>query len=159
MHKGTDFLYVACLIYILFSGQKIYVTAEIDGRQILLADVRAKKGTPVTIQFTHSVQKTPVIEELESDGKNLVLLRTKYKSQGVGLPFMESDGKFREEDGYFIMDDMNRIFEELSLRTGVGTNLIVTVGDREIKLYKIFVPGTKINIVPASLAYKLKLWR
>ena len=116
--------------------------------------VDAKKNLPLKINFIHSVQKTPVIEELEFDGEKFILLRTKYKSHGVGLPFMESDGTFREEDGFFIMDDMNRPIQNLSLRTGVGTNLTIALADEEIKLYEKFPVGTKIDIYRSSALKK-----
>ena len=130
------------------------MTAEVDGKKVTVTSIDAEKNLPLTISFIHSVQKTPVIEELEFDGEKFILLRTKYKSHGVGLPFMESDGTFREEDGFFIMDDMNRIIQNLSLRTGVGTNLTVTLAGQEIKLYEKFPAGTKIDIYKSSTPKK-----
>ena len=122
---------------------KIFVTAEVDGVKKFVACADAKKNLPLVINFIHSGQKTPVIEELEFNGENFILLRTKYKSHGVGLPFMESDGKFFESDGWFIMDDMNRPIKNLSLRIGHGTKIILN--GVEYKLYKKFPIGTKIN--------------
>ena len=130
------------------------MTAEVDGKEVTVTSVDAEKNLPLTINFIHSVQKTPVIEELEFDGEKFILLRTKYKSHGVGLPFMESDGTFREEDGFFIMDDMNRPIPNLSLRTGVGTKLTITLAGQEIKLYEKFPAGTKIDIYRSSALKK-----
>ncbi len=135
----------AILFAISLPAHKILVTAETPAGKVFVTETDAKKNTPLVIEFIHSVQKTPVIEELEFDGENFVLLRTKYKSQGVGLPFMESDGVFREEDGYFVMDNMNRPLKNLSLRTGKGTKLTINLAGRQIKLYEKFPPGTKIN--------------
>lgn len=136
---------VSAGVYQLFE-KRIYVMAEVDNRQKQVASVKAEKNLPLTIKFIHSVQKTPVIEELEFDGEDFILRRTIYKSHGVGLPFSESDGDFREENGNFIMDNMNRRIKNLELRTGVGTELCIILGDREIKLYEMFKPGTKIII-------------
>lgn len=141
------FLMVIVIIFILVaSRQEIFVLAEIEGKNEIVTSARAEKNLILEINFIHSVQKTPVIEELEFDGEKFILLRTKYKSHGVGLPFMESDGNFREEDGYFIMDDMNRPIENLSLRTGVGTNLTIKLDGEEIKLYEKYPAGTSIDI-------------
>lgn len=141
------FVIAIILVLLIFklTEEKIYIAAEIDGSQEIIASVDAKKGTTLVISFIHSVQKTPVIEELEFDGDKFILLRTKYKSQGVGLPFMESDGIFREEGDWFVMDDMNRPIKNLQLRTGVGTELTVTLDGQEFKLYEKFPAGTKIN--------------
>ncbi|MBR6012146.1 MAG: DUF1850 domain-containing protein [Selenomonadaceae bacterium] len=129
-----------------FGEKKISVVAEVDGEEKIIASVPAKKNLPLVINFIHSVQKTPVIEELEFDGENFILLRTKYKSHGVGLPFLESDGNFREENGIFIMDNMNRKIKNLELRTGVGTKLTIFLDGKEFKLYEILPAGTKIKI-------------
>ena len=126
--------------------ERIYIAVETGNSTEIVTSVDAVKGTPLVINFIHSVQKTPVVEELEFDGDNFILRRTKYKSQGVGLPFMESDGNFYRDGDWFIMDDMNRHFKNLQLRTGVGTNLIVTLNGQEFKLYEKFPAGTKILI-------------
>ena len=136
---------ILIFLFMNFGTKKIFVVAEVDGAEKIITSVEAKKNLPLTINFIHSVQKTPVIEELEFDGENFVLLRTKYKSHGVGLPFMESDGDFREENGIFIMDNMNRQIKNLELRTGVGTQLTINFNGQEIKLYEKFSPGTKIK--------------
>ena len=142
------FLIAVILIFAIFklSEEKIYIAVETGNSTEIITSVAAVKGTPLVINFIHSVQKTPVIEELEFDGENFILLRTKYKSQGVGLPFMESDGKFYRDGDWFIMDNMNRQFKNLQLRTGVGTNLTVTLNGQEFKLYEKLPAGTKIII-------------
>lgn len=140
---------VSAVFFLFFISvePKIFITAEKpDGKKFFVACADAKKNLPLVISFIHSVQKTPVIEELEFDGEKFILIRTKYKSHGVGLPFMESDGNFHEENGWFIMDNMNRPIKNLSLRTGVGTKLCVTLNGVEHKLYKKFPPGTRIRL-------------
>ena len=149
MKKIFTSLFVSVILLfvtIQFSEKKICVLAEVDNQKKIITVVDAKKNLPLTIKFIHSVQKTPVIEELEFDGEDFILRRTIYKSHGVGLPFLESDGVFREENGNFIMDNMNRRIKNLELRTGVGTELCIILDGREFKLYKMFKPGTKIII-------------
>ena len=133
---------VSAILFALTTSPKIFVGTEHQA----VAVVDAAQGLPITIEFTHSVQKTPVIEELAFDAGEFVLLRTRYKSLGVGLPFDAGDGNFRREGDWFIMDDMNRRFKNLELRTGKGTRLKITVGGREYQLYKKFPLGTKIIV-------------
>lgn len=108
----------------------------------------AYKGTPVSIRFIHSVQKTPVLENLAvaADGQGLLLHSTKYQSFGVGLPFLASEGSFHEEGDYFVFDHMERYFPKLTLRTGVGTKLTLYLRGREYPLYEKYPPGTAIDI-------------
>ena len=133
---------VSAILFALTTSPKIFVGTE----HLAVAVVDAAQGLPITIEFMHSVQKTPVIEELAFDAGEFVLLRTRYKSLGVGLPFDAGDGNFRREGDWFIMDDMNRRFKSLELRTGKGTRLKITVGGREYELYKKFPLGTKIIV-------------
>lgn len=130
------------VLFFITSSPKIFIGTENQ----TVAIVDAEENLPVTINFTHSVQKTPVIEELEFRNGEFVLLRTRYKSQGVGLPFDMSDGKFYRDGEYFVFDDMNRRFKTLELRTGKGTQLKITLDGREFELYKKFPIGTKIII-------------
>ena len=141
--KKTILMLIAPIILFLITYQpRIYVGTE----KKAVAIVNAEENLPLTINFTHSVQKTPVIEELEFKGGEFILLRTKYKSQGVGLPFDAGDGKFYRDGDWFIFDDMNRRFKNLELRTGKGTQLKVTLNGREYELYIKFPLGTKIIV-------------
>ena len=118
----------------------------VSGQNFTFATVNAAENLPLTIKFIHSVQKTPVIEELEFKKGEFILLRTKYKSQGVGLPFDISDGKFYRDGEWFIVDEMNRHFKNLELRTGKGTQLTIIWDGKTYELYKIFPIGTKIIV-------------
>lgn len=152
---------VACLVAVLLALAHILsqpcFCLYVQGTR--LAAVPARAGLPFTIQFRHSVQKTPVWENLqvEADG-SLTLLSTRYQSFGVGLPFLEGEGDFREEGDYFIFDHMDRHFPQLTLRTGVGTRLTLTVAGREYRLYEQYAPGTRVDLVVLPL-WRLALWR
>ena len=134
----------SAILFALTTSPKIFVGTEHQA----VAVVDAAQSLPITIEFMHSVQKTPVIEELafDADANEFVLLRTRYKSLGVGLPFDAADGHFRREGDWFIMDDMNRRFKNLELRTGKGTRLTLTVAGNRFELYKKFPLGTKIIV-------------
>ena len=142
MKKILIALIASGILFLLTSTPKIFVGSENQ----TVAVVDAEENLPLTIKFTHSVQKTPVIEELRFQGGEFVLIRTKYKSQGVGLPFDAGDGKFYRDGDWFVFDDMNRRFKNLDLRTGKGTNLTVTLNGRDYPLYKKFPLGTKIIV-------------
>lgn len=138
---------VLLFVTINFAPKKIFVFAEVEGAKKIVTITDAKKNLPLKINFVHSVQKTPVVEELTFDGENFILLRTIYQSHGVGLPFLKSDGTFREVDGKFIFDNMHRKIKSLELRTGQGTKLCIELGGELFELYKKFPAGTKIIFV------------
>ncbi len=137
-------LFAALATVLLFSATyqpKIFV-----GNQFKTVSViNYEENLPLTIKFIHSVQKTPVIEELSIKNGEFVLNRTKYQSQGVGLPFDNADGTFHRDKDWFIFD-MNRKFPFLELRTGKGTQLTIILDGKTYELYKIFPVGTKIIV-------------
>lgn len=138
-------LLVAVVLIVLFlitAQPKIFIGTQNQ----IVAVVNAEENLQLTISFIHSVQKTPVIEELEYHNGEFVLIRTKYKSQGVGLPFDVADGKFYRDGDWFIMDNMNRQFKSLELRTGKGTQLTISLNGKTYELYKKFPIGTKIFV-------------
>ena len=126
------------------------LTLSAEGRR--LAMYEAGPELELTIEFIHSVQKTPVQEKLRvsADKKSLELRETRYHSFGVGLPFLESEGDFRQEGDDFVITGMDRRFKDLSLRTGVGTrltlNLSVPGRTERFELYRDHAPGALIEI-------------
>ena len=114
---------------------------------------RVEPGTPVTLVYRHSVQKTMIHEYLEvnkmADG--FVLKSTKYQSMGVGLPFSKEDGDFREENGWFILDNIDRKFPELSIRNGVTNEEKVNVSDQEYDLAQLMPLGKELHLYVAPL--------
>ena len=132
----------------ILSAPALFLQA--DGKKIVLAR-QIRDEVPFTIHFIHSVQKTPVEEFLtaHADG-HFHLAGTRYQSHGVGLPFLPEEGAFRQEGDCFVLD-MERDYKELSLRTGVGTELTITAGERTIPVYEMYPVGTRIDLVVAPL--------
>lgn len=141
MRKIFLAIFAAIFLSLITYQPKIVISSQ----NFTLATVNATENMPLTIKFVHSVQKTPVIEELELKNGEFLLRRTKYKSQGVGLPFDINDGTFHRDKDWFIFD-MNRKFPFLELRTGKGTQLTIILDGKTYELYKIFPVGTKIIV-------------
>ncbi len=120
----------------------------VSSNQHLLSAIPAKPGLEFSTRFIHSVQKTPVEEFFViNDAMNgFVLKSTRYQSFGVGLPFLESEGQFRHEGNYFIMDDMNRPIGELILRPGIGTEFTLIIGRKRYPLHERVLPGAAVRL-------------
>lgn len=138
---------LAGLILLLLWVQTLPCLFVRSGAAVLTV-VPATAGMPVTIHFIHSVQKTPVWENLvvnkQKDG--FVLQSTKYQSFGVGLPFLASEGTFHQEGDYFVMDGMERPYTMLSVRPGVGTELTLRLEDVEYRLYQMVPLGSRVDL-------------
>ena len=139
---------VALVAFDILSAPALFMQAD-GTKTVLVRQIRDE--VPVTIHFIHSVQKTPVEEFLtaHTDG-HFHLAGTRYQSHGVGLPFLPEEGTFRQEGEYFILD-MDRDYSEMSLRTGVGTELTIEAGGARIPVYEMYPVGTRIDLVVAPL--------
>ena len=139
---------VLLVAFDILSAPALFLQA--DGQKTLLVR-QIRDAAPFTIHFIHSVQKTPVEEFLtaHADG-HFHLTGTRYQSHGVGLPFLPEEGTFRQEGEYFVLD-MDRDYNELSLRTGVGTQLTIEAGGECIPVYEMYSVGTRIDLVVAPL--------
>lgn len=143
-----QFIYPLCLVLLVGAPLLLTPWLFLYGNRQVVYDTPVRPGTNITINFIHSVQKTPVWEYLVVNDKadGFRLQSTKYQSFGVGLPFMESDGTFRKEGDYFIMDNMNREFPQLHLRTGVGTKLTISIGTDTYPIYEQVPLGSPVDI-------------
>lgn len=123
----------------------------------LLASCSAEAGTELSTRFIHSVQKTPVEEFfIVNDTRDgLILKRTRYQSFGVGLPFLDSDGTFRREGDFFVMDDMNRPLREIALRPGVSTELTLFLPNETLPLYDRVPLGSLVRV---TITPRWQLW-
>lgn len=128
-----------------------YLYGQTEDGFIIRQEVEA--GTPVTLAYRHSVQKTMIYEYLAvndmEDG--LVLKSTKYQSMGVGLPFSKEEGEFRQEGDWFILDKINRKYPDLSIRNGVTNDERVIVGGHEYVLSDLMPLGKELHIYVAPL--------
>ena len=139
---------VVLVAFDILSAPALFLQAD-EQKTILVRQIRDE--VPLTIHFIHSVQKTPVEEFLtaHADG-HFHLTGTRYQSHGVGLPFLPEEGTFRQEGEYFVLD-MDRDYNELSLRTGVGTQLTIEADGARIPVYEMYPVGTRIDLVVAPL--------
>jgi hypothetical protein len=119
----------------------------IETEQGVLTSRWASSGDTFCLSYTHSVQKTPVRENfvVNSNGE-LKLVSTEYKSFGVGLPFLASDGTFTMKQDRFVLEDINRIFPTVRLRVGPEAKLVLEYAGETIPLYAMLAPGSFVQI-------------
>ena len=101
-----------------------------------------------SLQYVHSVEKTPVIEKfhIREDGK-LILTSTLYRSYGVGLPSLPDEGKLTiSNDGWFRLEGLHREFQDIRVRVGPEAKLVLEYEKNEYPLFEWYPPGTLVII-------------
>ena len=155
--SGKLFLLVGTLFFIFCIWYVTRPVLLIETEEGILFSMRAESGIKFSTRFIHSVQKTPVKEyfTVNEDCSGFILESTRYRSFGVGLPFLESDGTFHREGDDFIMDNLNRQINTLDLRTSVGTELSITINDQTLPLYDMMPAGSLVRV---SIIQNYQLW-
>lgn len=140
--------FVGALLFVFIVYYLTRPMIVIEGESKVLFSMSAAPGKEFSTRFIHSVQKTPVEEYfvVNDDCSGFILKSTRYRSFGVGLPFLESDGNFRREGDDFIMDALNRPIKTLDLRPGVSTELTITINNQELLLYQLVSLGSLVRV-------------
>lgn len=114
-NKKNIFILIFGLLLIgifLLKPKYILVIKNKTDNKIIEYPLKDKK---FSLGYTHSVMKTEAEEFFIAEkDKKIKLVRTEYKSYGVGLPFLQEEGKMVIENGKFILE-MNREFKDISM--------------------------------------------
>lgn len=100
-----------------------------------------------SLRYTHSVEKTPVIETFQilADGK-FVLVSTKYKSYGVGLPSLPEEGTLTVADGWLLLENIQREYQDIRLRVGTEAAVNLELANQTLPIYQWYPNGSLVII-------------
>lgn len=87
------------------------------------------------------------------DDGRLMLISTAYKSYGVGLPSLPSEGKLTLSDGWFILEDLQREYRDIRLRVGEEASVQLEQEQQLHPLYQWYPAGSLV-IIRAELKKK-----
>ncbi len=100
---------------------------------------------PFRLEYTHSVERTPVTEVYQADAQGLHLRRMEFVSQGAGLP---STGYVREGDRFVLRTD--RLLNTLTLRVSAVARPRLIIGSRILDLLDLAGDGGTVILAVRS---------
>lgn len=148
--KGIDFKFnafpsffrittIVIIFIILINLFPIKVLLAIDYKtNKYIKSWKIKDGEKFTIEYTHSVQLTPVSETYIIDEDEIILIESYFMSYGAGLP-ATTPYKFQITDKGFRIYEINEIMEYLIYRTGA-----------EIANHKLILQDEEYNFLDFS---------
>lgn len=110
-------------------GRVLVVESADTGERVFTAPV--DDGTPVALEYTHSVERTRVLDAYVVRGDTLVMTRMEFESYGWGLP---ARANVSSDNGTFVFDPEGR-YEELYVTPGDVARHKLHVGERTYDLY------------------------
>ncbi|MFW5900848.1 MAG: DUF1850 domain-containing protein [Halodesulfurarchaeum sp.] len=82
------------------STETVLVVQRVDSDETLI-EQPVENGSTVSLEYTHSVEKSRVLEEYTVRGAQLEMTWMEFESYGWGLP---ATAEVREENGTFVYD-------------------------------------------------------
>jgi len=140
---------VAALLFVERAGVTLRVTHVERGRVVWSRHVPT--GQRFELRYTHSVERTPVVEEYraEPDGVWFELMR--FYSQGAGLP---TEGYVREGKAFVLR--ARRKVGVLSVRVSSIAKHEMMIGDERIDLIALARDGAALAIESRPAPWRLR---
>jgi hypothetical protein len=93
------------------------------------------------------VAKLPWVDEFRvGPGNEMVLYRTRYGAFGAGLPSGDEGGTVSLEDGWIVIDGMDRRFASVALSPAASTEHRLAIGGRAWALWPLAAGRTPVTM-------------
>ncbi|MGA4718655.1 DUF1850 domain-containing protein [Fictibacillus nanhaiensis] len=109
------------VILIMFSMVPFFNSVVIeDGKTARsLAFFDANEGSEFSIEYIHSIHKTPVREIYQVRHEEILQTEMRFQEFGVGMPSGAAEGEvFAQKGENYILSNMKRTFPSLDIRIG-----------------------------------------
>lgn len=117
-------------------------------------------GKTFSLEYVHSVQKTPVQEHFSlAPGNKLVLKSTTYQSLGVGLPFLPEEGNLVNDNGTFVLSGLNRQFNKIRIGFMPLAHQGLLYHGQHYQFKYYFAPGTLLEIEAKVFPLFITIWQ
>lgn len=125
----TALLVAASALFFIFSGNSHLVLKDADTGEVY-ARWQVEEGSEFSLEFVHSVNKTPVIDVFSVEGDRFRAVKTIYSSLGAGVQSELSEGETLDYDeaGNMVITGFSQRFEQLNLIVGTVSDHVLTIG-------------------------------
>lgn len=149
---------LALMLLLAVKVHVIEIYAVNSGKPLLTMPVSPRDT--FTLSFTHSVERTSVIDcYAVSDDYAFILTETFFKSLGAGSPSKPENGTFKVEGGWFKIEGINSRMDRILIRVSVLTNQTFTFKGRVLRFALLVPDGELVEICIGSyplIVYLLK---
>lgn len=148
-------------IYILFFAVAVLfigaATAKLFPQIVIVSGdqtVYTAKEQPFSIEFVHSVNRTPVTEYYEVQDGQLMVTACRYYAFGAGVASLPEDGGTIEilSDGSMLLTGLNRRLPQLNIRLSDVTQHFLHIDGSTITLSQL-APNHQLKILVTKLTF------
>lgn len=138
-------IFIVPLIFFLFLFRIPVIEIQADQHTFFVRD------DSFILSWIHSVENEPWYEVYERQKDKLILTETYFKTFGAGVP---SNLEIIDEKDGFVYMKVDRQIDELNVIVSENVQTTITIGEKDIELYKIVEPYSEVNF----FVKKLYLW-
>ena len=114
---------------------------------------KAEQGFEFSVEFIHSVNKTPVKDTYRIDEGKIRAYSTTYRSFGAGVQTQLEDGQKMtvDKDGNMIITGFDITYDPLRYIVSAAYDHVLFIGDRQISLRETCGKNTRVVFEVAPL--------
>lgn len=159
-HNTKKFLAAAVLMLIITAAAVIFIQLRADYLVLYNADTserylteKAEQGFEFSVEFIHSVNKTPVKDTYRIDEGKIRAYSTTYRSFGAGVQTQLEDGQKMtvDKDGNMIITGFDITYDPLRYIVSAAYDHVLFIGDRQISLRETCGKNTRVVFEVAPL--------
>lgn len=138
-------------LFIPFKNSLVFYESRTSN---LVAYLPLKMDQHFQIRYTHSIHLSDVIESYDVTNNQFILQSLEYEDFAIGMPSGAEEGEtFREENGKYYIENMNRKMSDFTLFVGdVDRDLAIKYENREYDLKKFLKRGESYRFEPDRLS-------
>ena len=147
MTKMPDKRWFILALFILALGGSLFIIGRRERKLILydadtkeiFASWRGDDGLHFSVEFIHSVNKSPVKDEFEIRNGEIYAYKTTYSSFGAGVQteLREGESLSYDQEGNMVITGFNLKFDELNIIVGTVSDHIFSINGEEFSLTKL----------------------
>ena len=159
-HNTKKFLAAAVLMLIITAAAVIFIQLRADYLVLYNADTgerylteKAEQGFEFSVEFIHSVNKTPVKDTYRIDEGKIRAYSTTYRSFGAGVQTQLEEGQKMtvDKDGNMIITGFDITYDPLRYIVSAAYDHVLFIGDRQISLRETCGKNTRVVFEVAPL--------
>lgn len=159
-HNKKSFLAAAVLMLIITAAAVFIIQLNTDYLVLYNADTgerymteKAEQGFEFSVEFIHSVNKTPVKDTYRVENGKIRAYSTTYRSFGAGVQTQLEDGQEMtvDDNGNMVITGFDITYDPLRYIVSAAYDHVLFIGDKQVSLRETCGENTRIIFEVAPL--------
>lgn len=145
---AVSIVLLAAVIVVLICLPQILVVRDADTGRIYMVS-RCPDGTEFLVEFTHSVNLSPVIDTFRAENGEIRAVKAKFYTFGAGMPTELNPGESFAftEDGAMEITGITTVYDSLNYIVGTVFDYYLTIGGETVNLRELCGRNAHVEIL------------